>query len=114
VITSSMDTTVAPSSHAYDRIIINEAAQNNFVAVVSWMRLLPVRVIIILSMACSNPLYNKVFFSKKRENGLFCYEMSSSIMMLAAFRLTTFDAMMQDFFSLYPSLTAMISFRLVL
>jgi hypothetical protein len=28
-----MDTTVAPSSHAYDRIIINEAAQNNFVAV---------------------------------------------------------------------------------
>ena len=33
VITSSMDTTVAPSSHAYDRIIINEAAQNNFVTV---------------------------------------------------------------------------------
>jgi deoxyribonuclease-1-like protein len=31
VITSSMDTTVAPSSHAYDRLIINEAMKNNFI-----------------------------------------------------------------------------------
>jgi endonuclease/exonuclease/phosphatase family metal-dependent hydrolase len=33
VITSGMDTTVAKSSHAYDRIILNDAAENNFVRV---------------------------------------------------------------------------------
>jgi endonuclease/exonuclease/phosphatase family metal-dependent hydrolase len=33
VITSAMDTTVSKSSNAYDRIIINEAAKNNFLRV---------------------------------------------------------------------------------
>jgi endonuclease/exonuclease/phosphatase family metal-dependent hydrolase len=33
LITSDMDTTVAKSSNAYDRIIINEAAENNFISV---------------------------------------------------------------------------------
>jgi len=33
LITSSMDTTVAKSSNAYDRIIINDATENNFISV---------------------------------------------------------------------------------
>jgi hypothetical protein len=33
LITSDMDTTVAASSHAYDRIIINNATENNFMSV---------------------------------------------------------------------------------
>lgn len=33
LITSGMDTTVAKSSHAYDRIIINDATENNFISI---------------------------------------------------------------------------------
>src|SRR4030042_4746384 len=33
LITSGMDTTVAKSSHAYDRLVINDATENNFISV---------------------------------------------------------------------------------